>query len=515
MPRSSLSWWGREMLTEKFKAARRASVPIIAITTPDAIATVAELSAATNGKATVKIQWDYARGFMALSESAKTIVGDLGDYENNPFGCLIAAAKLPEKAVLFVHLANRWIVEPSFIQALSNLRDQFKVNGRTVVLLGPELTLPSELTHDVVSFDEPLPGAAELRQVIEQQIKAAGEAVELPPETSSDATIHKAIEAVRGLSRFSAEQIVAMSLSRMGLDVDSLWERKRQQIEQTPGLKVFRDGDSFSQIGGVSVVKSFVSRVMKGDGRPNAVVFVDEIEKSIGGAKGDTSGVGQDQLGCLLSYMQDHSAAGMIFVGPPGAAKSAVAKAAGNEGGVPTIQLDLGAAKGSLVGQSEQQLRQALKVITAVSNGRSLWIATCNSIAELPPELRRRFTLGTFFFDLPDEEERRAIWKIWSRKLLSDVIAKSQGCSHLHYPDDQGWTGAEIRQCCDIAWRLGCPLNEAAGFIVPVARSAAEQIERLRTQADGRFLSASQSGVYTRKQATAVVNQARSYEMEE
>ena len=31
----------------------------------------------------------------------------------------------------------------------------------------------------------------------------------------------------------------------------------------------------------------------------------------------------------------------------------------------------------------------------------------------LPPELRRRFTLGTFFFDLPLREERKAIWDIY------------------------------------------------------------------------------------------------------
>src|SRR5581483_5290564 len=104
----------------------------------------------------------------------------------------------------------------------------------------------------------------------------------------------------------------------------------------------------------------------------------------------------------------------------------------------------LGAMKGSLVGQSEQNLRAALKVITSVSNGRSLWIATCNGISDLPPELRRRFTLGTFFFDLPDADERKAIWRIYLDKY--DRIA-----AEAAKVKDDGWTGAEIKQCCDIA----------------------------------------------------------------
>jgi SpoVK/Ycf46/Vps4 family AAA+-type ATPase len=222
------------------------------------------------------------------------------------------------------------------------------------------------------------------------------------------------------------------------------------------------------------------------------VVFLDEIEKSLAGAKGDLSGVSQDSLGSLLAYMQDHTCAGVIFIGPPGSAKSMVAKAAGNEAGIPTIQFDLGATRGSLVGQSEAQLRTALKVITAVSSGNSLWIATCNSIASLPPELRRRFTLGTFFFDLPASAERDRIWNIYLKKFA----VGSEG----ELPPDDGWTGAEIKQCCENAWRMNCTLSEAAQFVVPVSRSAAEEIEKLRSQADGRFLSASCTGVYRKSQ---------------
>ena len=126
--------------------------------------------------------------------------------------------------------------------------------------------------------------------------------------------------------------------------------------------------------------------------------------------------------------MQDRNADGCILIGPPGAAKSLVAKATGNTARIPTIAFDLGAMQNALVGASGERLRAALKVVDAVTNGRSLWIATCNSIGTLPPELRRRFTLGTFFFDLPSPEERAAIWKIYVAKYgVSGELARRRG----------------------------------------------------------------------------------------
>jgi SpoVK/Ycf46/Vps4 family AAA+-type ATPase len=199
------------------------------------------------------------------------------------------------------------------------------------------------------------------------------------------------------------------------------------------------------------------------------------------------SGVKTEMTGTMLSWMQDRGADGLIFIGPPGAAKSAIGKAAGTTAGVPTVAFDLSAMQNSLVGGSGERLRAALQVVDAIAQGRSLWIATCNSITSLPPELRRRFTLGTFFFDLPSVDERKAIWDIYLTKWsLSDEL-----------PDDEGWTGAEIKECCRKAWRLKLSLKESAGYIVPVSRSAADQIETLRRQAAGRFLSASSPGIFT------------------
>jgi SpoVK/Ycf46/Vps4 family AAA+-type ATPase len=272
-------------------------------------------------------------------------------------------------------------------------------------------------------------------------------------------------------------------------------------VEQTPGLTIWRSGETFDQIGGCDNIKRFLTAVLQGQEAPRVIVFVDEIEKAFAGTGTDMSGVKTEMTGTMLSWMQDRGADGVIFIGPPGAAKSAVAKAAGATAGVPTVAFDLSAMQNSLVGGSGERLRAALQVVDAISQGRSVWIATCNSITSLPPELRRRFTLGTFFFDLPNVEERRAIWKIYLKKwgLAGDL------------PDDEGWTGAEIKECCRKAWRLNLSLQASAAYIVPVSRSAADQIEGLRRQASGRFLSASRPGVYTFEsgpQATAPVKRA-------
>jgi len=496
-------------LIQSLKAARRVSVPIVAITTPDPAATIKAIVELNGGP---MLQWDAAEGLRSLNDAGKdtraAIISEVDPTIANPFALLQLAKKLPPKSVLFVHLANRWVADPMTVQAAWNLRDEFKRDQRMLVLLAIDCHWPAELSGDIVVLDEPLPDAAALERIIrrvhQEALLELGEA-------------DRVIEAVQGLPAFQAEQVVAMSLTKQGVDVPALWERKRKQIELTPGLKVCRETSMFKDIGGVAVVKDFLGRIMAGQSRPNAVVFVDEIEKFLAGASGgaaDSSGVSQDQLGQLLSYMQDNNAAGCIFVGPPGAAKSAVAKAAGNEANIPTIQLDLGGMKGSLVGQSEQSLRSALKVVTSVSNGRSLWIATCNSISDLPPELRRRFTLGTFFFELPDNAERRAIWNIWTDRYDAFDPTKKARHKDIQIPDDEGWTGAEIRQCCDIAWRLGCTLKEAAAFVVPVSKSAAEQLEKLRRAADGRFLSASKPGVYRREQEPSRTTEKRRLELE-
>jgi SpoVK/Ycf46/Vps4 family AAA+-type ATPase len=185
---------------------------------------------------------------------------------------------------------------------------------------------------------------------------------------------------------------------------------------------------------------------------------------------------------------------------------------------------------GSLVGSTESNIRQALRLIDAMSpcvvmidevekalagvassgqtdsgvtarlfgtflswlNDRtsdSYVICTCNDISKLPPEFSRseRFD-GIWFLDLPSRQQKTAIWRIY---LALFELEAGQA-----RPKDDLWTGAEIRACCRLASLLDLPLTAAAQNVVPVAVTAAESVEQLRQWASGRCLDAEAGGIY-------------------
>ena len=185
---------------------------------------------------------------------------------------------------------------------------------------------------------------------------------------------------------------------------------------------------------------------------------------------------------------------------------------------------------GSLVGQTEANIRQALQITDAMapcicfldeidkalsgvaSSGSTdsgvsarlfgtflTWlndhqsdvfvVCTCNDITKLPPEFSRaeRFD-GIFFLDLPGTTQKSAIWKLYL-----DMFGLDE---NQPKPKTAEWTGAEIRSCCRLAALLDVSLIEAAKNVVPVAVTAAESVGRLRDWASGRCLDADTSGIY-------------------
>src|SRR5579862_6780296 len=488
-----------------FHAARRVSTPLIAVRTPDPTSAIQLILSTCKSYETPALHWDAVRGIVGLNEAGQRhlpeILGEMEPTAVGPEALFVVGEKIGQDSLLFVANAHRFYGDAAVTQGIWNLRDTYKSRGCTLILLTTlSGCLPEELAQDVLMLDEPLPSCEELSRIVQETVDAA----EMNALTAVD--MQRAVDALIGLAAFPAEQVVAMSLSKEGLDAEQLWERKRQIIEQSPGLKIWRGGETFETIGGCENVKTFLRAILAGSEPPRVIVFLDEIEKAFAGTGTDLSGVKTEMTGTMLTWMQDNEADGLIFIGPPGAAKSAVAKATGNTAGIPTIAFDLGAMQSSLVGGSGERLRSALKVVDAVSQGRALFIATCNSIASLPPELRRRFTLGTFFFDLPSADEREAIWRIYEKKY--GVSGKR--------PEDEGWTGAEIKECCREAGRLRLPLVRAAQYTVPISKSAAEQIKSLRQQASGKFISASSTGVYryeeTATAPTAATRRIRSVE---
>jgi hypothetical protein len=103
---------------------------------------------------------------------------------------------------------------------------------------------------------------------------------------------------------------------------------------------------------------------------------------------------------------------------------------------------------------------------------------------------------ATFFLDLPGPAEKQAIWRMYLERFGLDPAQP--------LPVDREWTPAEVRACCRLAALLEVPLVEAARNIVPVAVTAGESVERLRTWAAGRCLSADRPGLYTRAAETSI-----------
>ncbi|MDB4516907.1 AAA family ATPase [Crocinitomicaceae bacterium] len=500
-------------LLDSLKAARRVSTPLVAINTPDPSATVTTVSGEINGDVP-KVQWDYCNGLMPVNEEGREAIAmacacpdcngsgeaeqgvcescdgrgvrfDPRETRANPPGAMALLRFMPARTMVFVHSAHRFLEDAGFVQAVNNLRDQFKQDRRTLVLLAPSIKLPIELVNDVVVFEEALPDQDAATTIIRGLHEDAG-------LECDDDTLDRATAAVLGLPAFQIEQQSAMCLTREGLDLAALWEAKRRQIEQTPGLKVFRDAMRFDDLGGLDAIKRHMRLVLNGRNRPNCVVWVDEGEKALAG-RDDMTGITADQIGVLLQYMEDSRARGFILFGHPGTGKSAIAKAAGPEVGKPTIQCDLGSMMGSLVGQSQQAVRNAVKVIDALSGGKALWVLTCNRIDVLPPELQARFSCGTYFFDLPTEKERATIWDIQKA-----VYELSDDTSDQDF-DTSGWVGRDIRNCCDAAWDMEVSIREASQFVNPVSRSCPKDIETRQAQADGKYLDASRSGVFVRR----------------
>jgi SpoVK/Ycf46/Vps4 family AAA+-type ATPase len=120
-------------------------------------------------------------------------------------------------------------------------------------------------------------------------------------------------------------------------------------------------------------------------------------------------------------------------------------------------------------------------------------VATANDISQLPPELLRKGRFDELFFvDLPNLEEREAIWKIqvlrhgrdWSRY---DTLALAKA--------SEGYTGAEIEQAViDALYAAFAAGREpvmpdilkAVVDTVPLSKLMGEQIASLRKWATGR-----------------------------
>ena len=497
-------------LAEQIKLARMVSTPILAVSSFDQAATINGVSG-TFQKDPVPpiVRWDCVRGIMPVNDFGKAALKKLPQPEiqgvgigQNPTECLQLAAQLPPKCILWFCNAHRFWDNEGVVQAISNLRDLYKSNLRTLILLAPVISLPAELTQDVFPLDESLPDREQTKALILREYEGLRSSKMPELKDPSPKDLEKAVSALSGLAAFPQEQATAESLVRPEAErIPWLWIRKESFINQTKGLSVDKGNETFNDIGGLEAVKQFGFDLFGGNQPPTVIVRIEELEKKIAGmgggsnqSGGDSSGVSQDQGSVFLTAFEDNGWDGMLAVGPAGTAKSFYSKVLGHQFDVPCLCFDPGAAKSKYVGESETLVRNAMKVLKAIGGNNVFFVATVNGLTTVPPPLKRRFKSGVFFFDLPTAEERESIWRINLRKYGLPLDSER--------PADNDWSGAEIRNCCERAWKMNKPVMDVSKYVVPVAVSDPESIASLRNMAAGKFLSASTPGLYSHKGLT-------------
>jgi len=388
---------------------------------------------------------------------------------------------------------HRFMGSAEVVQALVQAVITGKQRRTFIVILSPVVQLPVELEKLFAVITHELPD----RDQIEQIARGIGtKDGELPDGED----LNTVLDAAAGLTRYEAESAFSLSLVRHGrITPQAIWDLKTQTLKKSGLLQLHRSTESFADLGGLDALKAFCFRSLKRPGTSSSTLVRPR---------------------------------GVLLLGVPGTGKSAFAKALGRETGRPTLMLDVGALMGSLVGQTESNVRRALNIADAMapcilfcdeiekalsgvaSSGQTdsgvsarlfgslltwlndhtsdvYFVGTCNDVSKLPPEFARaeRFD-GVFFLDLPADKQKQQIWQMYLRAFGLDA--------EQELPRDDGWTGAEIRACCRLAALLGIPLIEAAHNVVPVSTTAAESVERLRGWAEGRCLSADDPGTYQR-----------------
>lgn len=483
MQQSFKEWWA---------AIRNTSTPLVVIESHDELATITAIKGITFEQQipSPMWQWDCAVGYSAMSQAAEVSEPKLEGIEQIEDALIQVreSERIPPSSILCYQWRSEFWSSPTCRQALINLRNTFKVKRKTaVVIVTYGQIIPEDVRVHCITYRELLPDQETLGEIADQAHKTA-QRNDTTIEDMEEEKREQVIAILKGMNAFQAEQQSYLSLRKgVGVDTERLQASKIDLINQTPGLMCWQGGESFSDVVGLTGIQSYLEELCTGKVPVRLVIWIDEIEKALAGAEGDTSGVSQDFMGALLSHLVDSEAMALLLFGQPGTGKSLVAKATGNLAQCLTIRLDLGAVKSSLVGESEARLRKVLAIEQAISEvGHTLWLCTCNGVRNLPSELRSRF-LKEFFYDFPTPESQRAMWQFYIDKYqLSDAMPVIQG----------QWTGREIQRACREAWQLSKPLSKTMESIIPVAVSGFEAALNRQKEAHLRYLDAQRIGVY-------------------
>ena len=325
---------------------------------------------------------------------------------------------------------------------------------QTIVLAGAGIELPEELTALATRFEVKLPDEPALAKLVREEAFAysrehGGRRVEIDAGSQRALVRH-----LRGLTLADARKLVRRLVHADGaIGPQDVVEAQKAKFELLGrgGVLHFEPGAAgFSQVAGLDRLKAWLE--------PRRAVFLAaSVPKGLDPPRG------------------------LLLLGVQGCGKSLAAKACAGAFGVPLLRLDFGALYNKFHGETERNLREALKTAEAMApcvlwcdeiekglatsdsdDGVSrrvlgtllTWmserrqpvflVATANDVSRLPPEFLRKGRFDELFFvDLPDRDARIAAFAIH----LSSREMEPTGFDIDTLADaSDGFSGAEIEQ---------------------------------------------------------------------
>ena len=490
---------------EEIEILLRARYPVLYIVTWEEARVEEALAQIARRREKKLYLWSVVRGIQAYNSSPDGS-GRIDGRTTDANAALDYVLESVENAVYVFRDLHPFMSDPSVTRRLRELSGYLKNSYKTIVIVGPTLQLPLELRKDIAVIDFDLPTRDELGDLLDRTLKevkeATGRDIAVTPESR-----RRVLDAAAGLTLNEAENVLARTLVTSGgvseADLPTILAEKEQAIRKSGLLECQRVDHNLADLGGLESLKDWLKK--------RSVAF-DERAREFG-----------------LPAPR-----GVLLIGVQGCGKSLAARAVAGLWGLPLLRLDIGRLFNSLVGSSEENIRQALAVAESVAPA-VLWIdeidksmagsqssattdggtsarvmatfltwlqektapvfvvATANNVDQLPPELLRRGRLDeTFFVDLPGADERAEIFHIHIQHRMReprdfDLISLAART--------EGFSGAEIEQSViaglfeayaarkELSTEI---LLKCCTEMVPLSQTMKEPIDKLREWAKGR-----------------------------
>ena len=484
----------------------KARYPIIYINTieEDRVEYVIRKNIKTNLNRSI-YSWDFVDGYTNNPNNE-------GFAKRNPLQALELVERLNAEtpALFLLKDFNRFLTDLSISRKLRNISRILKLQPKTIVIIGSDLTIPKELQDLVTVVQFQLPLEDEISQELNRLVSSLN--IKVNAQLFENLT-----RACQGLSleriRRVLSKIIATYKTIDDNSIAVLLSEKKQIISQTEILEYSSVNEKISNLGGLDNLKDWLKK-----------------RKTAFSIQASNYGLPTPR--------------GLLLIGIQGTGKSLTAKAIANEWQLPLLKLDVGRLFGGIVGESESRLRQMINVAETISpcilwideidkafsnteskgdsgtSNRVLatftsWlsektkpvfvIATANNIDLLPLEIIRKGRFDEIFFlDLPKKEEREEIYKIHLQEFRPNSWESFDYL--LLAESSESFSGAEIRQT--IIEGMYHAFYEKREFVtddiclaleesIPLAHLESDQMVKLQNWASsGRIRSASSKRIY-------------------